>query len=228
MITTMTQSEMIEEMNKDLDQYLFFKNGKFSNSKYYKEALKHDKPCTFKPVFWKSKRENNYVITPYSNGKADTRKYKGICLATMLYYYDDHGKLNGIIQSFHTQHFFITSHFFDRYAERFLDDDTLGKFDVMAKFLRRNCRIAFESFDHPKHPNSVIGRGTDGVVIGTIENGITTLKTFITEDMLKGCEIDLANESEKIKKIYDKQVEKFDDLCMLYLNKKSINPLKFI
>lgn len=220
MITaTMTQSEMIDEVNKDLDQYLLFKSRKFSNCKYYKEALKHDKPYTFKPVFWKSKRENNYLITPYSNGKADTRKYKGICLATMLYYYDDHGKLNGIIQSFHTQHFFITSHFFDRYAERFLDDDTLGKFDVMAKFLRRNEGIGFEPFDHPKHPNSIIGKTNDGVVLGTEENGITTLKTFITEDMAKGCEIDLAKESESKMKIYEKEVvEKFDDLC-LYLNK---------
>lgn len=220
MITaTMTKSEMIDEVNKDFVEFIFFTSRKFSNNKYYKEALKHDKPCTFKPVFWKSKRKNNYLITPYSNGKAATRKYKGICLSTMLYYYDEHEKLNAILLCMHTQHFFITSHFFDRYAERFLDDDTLGKLDVMAIFARRNEGIGFEPFDHPKHPNSIIGKTNDGVVLGTEENGITTLKTFITEDMAKGCEIDLAKESESKMKIYEKEVvEKFDDLC-LYLNK---------
>lgn len=213
----MSQKEMIEEIDKDSVEYLLFALRTFSKKKYYNEALKHDGPCTFRSVYWTSKRKNNYLFVPYSNSKADTRKFKGICWVSIVYYFDEHGKLNAIMQSYMSTPWFITSHLFDRYAERYLDDYTLSKLEVMARFVRHNFRFADIPLESSKFPDAIISKANEGVVLGTKQGDILTLKTFITNDMLKGSELMLVKESEEKMKINKKKIEQFDELC-LFLN----------
>ena len=187
--TTMNYAEIKSELDKDLKSVLNYVN-KFSlDNKYRREALKHTNRIWFKPVRWKSPHHNNYIILIESLGKSDFKK-NGFVFYIFCYYFNNKNKLDVAMFTNMNDYVFYSGHLFERYAERFLNNKSMDKMDVIIKYFKSNRQTAFHPFESSKYGNSIFGTTSDGVVLGNIINGMGIFKTYITFDMLRGEEVD--------------------------------------
>lgn len=189
-VPTMTYSEIANELGKDHQAVFAYANWLTSQNKYKRFAMKHPEPVNFKPVYWTSGRKNNYVIIPSSEGKNFMKK-NGISYTIFCYYFGEKNSLNAVMVNQQERYNFYSSHLFDRYGERFLNDTSMNKVELMVEFAKNNSRYTITTFDTAvKYKNSIFGRVNEGIIIGCEEEGFHVFKTFLTEDMLKGSEIE--------------------------------------
>lgn len=189
----MSYTEIFNEINKDYDALYRYAENKINDNKYFRAGMKFDSPHNFNPIYWTSPGKNRYVIIPQTNGKKSLKKY-GMCYTIFCYYFDEKNYLNAVMVNRRKFYYIYRSHLFDRYAERFLEDTTMNKIEVMVEFISNNTQITGTPFETASnHTNSIFGRVVDGAVLGTLNDGILVFNTFITIDMLKGTEIEYNN-----------------------------------
>lgn len=189
-LPTMTYAEIANELDKDAKSLYGYIEYILSDNKYRRIGMKHSEPICFKPVFWESKRKNQYFIIPNTNGKKDLKKY-GLAFYVWCYYTDAKNKKNGVMILSNGTYSFFRGHLFDRYAERFFDNTSMTTVDLMVKFASNNSFIVSRPFSTAfKYKNSYFAVVNDGAILGTYTNGYFVYNTFITEEMMKGSEID--------------------------------------
>ena len=185
-VESMNQVEIIKEVLKDLD----FVNRK---SKYLKKGLRR-KAIKTKNKYasimqhYKSPLKNDWLI--YMNYNA--KKPDG---AVMLYHRNNKNEFNAysavLDQDMNAYITLFTSHFFDRYNERFLRIEGLGKEKILKKFSERIKTISVKLFSDNKQTNKemVFCRIHDGVALGYVEYlddqyNLFHFKTFVSDSML--------------------------------------------
>lgn len=192
----MTYTEITNEIDKDLVALYAYIEKALSVSKYRKIGMKNTEPVHFKPIYWESNRHNKYFVIPCTNGKKDLKKY-GMSFYVWCYYKGKNGELNGVMIASSGAYCFYRNHLFMRYAERFFNDSTMETLDLMVEFATHNTFTVSRPFDTAvKYTNSYFGKVEDGIILGTMTNGYMVYNTFITEDMLKGSEINYSNDSQ--------------------------------
>jgi hypothetical protein len=93
---------------------------------------------------------------------------------------------------------FYTSHLFDRYRERELQDLHMGKKEVVKEFFKCNGNICSIPFPTDKYPNNNFGITEKGVLFGEkISENIWLYKTYIRKDQLLGSEFEAALQTEE-------------------------------
>jgi hypothetical protein len=102
-----------------------------------------------------------------------------------------------------------TGHFFERYAERFLEWDNYNILDVAKEFIPRNNA---SSANHWKDDEEFFAIIEDGVCLGTDECNLRTFKTYINPDMLfTGGQCELYDEGLEEYNRYKFQMEWFKE-----------------
>ncbi len=87
------------------------------------------------------------------------------------------------------------SHFFERYRERFLKDESTGIKDTVFSYFKANQGGAFTPVPSEKYKDSYYCAVNDGVALGTkINDKILLVKTFITYEMLRGEQIEIGGD----------------------------------
>lgn len=189
-LPTMTFPEIANELDKDAKSLYGYIDHKLSDNKYRRIGMKHSEPICFKHIFWESKRKNKYFIIPNTNGKKDLKKY-GLNFYVWSYYTDGKNKNNGVMILSNGTYLFFKGHLFDRYAERFFGDTSMTTINLMVEFASNNSFIVSRPFSTAvKYKNSYFATVNDGVILGTFTKGYFVYNTFITEEMLKGSEVD--------------------------------------
>jgi hypothetical protein len=150
-------------------------------------------PIQFEPVEYISPRQNRYLIFL----EASSKKNAESPLMTVVALYNKHdglyaaaiSKLHGSI----TKVNIYPPHFFQRYKERILGENVTTK-EAIKLFFRNNSNIAGDMTNE----NEFKGSCKEGFVFGTtISYTIDIIKTIISNNMLKGTQIDLSSKMSK-------------------------------
>lgn len=133
-----------------------------------------------------------------------TFKKIGPTAVTFITYLDKHG-MNALVRggSFVNQFFFITSHFFDRYMERFLGQK-ISKIEAIAEFFANNGSFVMTRHPTKDNPNNMIGSANDVVFFSErLTDSISIMRTCITREQL------FDNQTHSAE-LLDKLVDEFD------------------
>lgn len=133
---------------------------------------------------YKSKQHNNWIIIV-------DRAVASFINYSTVYYRDKHG-LNGVsVSSNDLTLTHYTSHFIERYNERFMKAPNLSKLDLLKQFVTKNPVEAIADItDDETMECEIFGRFRDGVGLGFKEvfseagNEIIHFKTFISNEMI--------------------------------------------
>lgn len=129
-----------------------------------------------------------FILCPYSKGKKDYKKY-GIsyCLFAHVFY-------NGtnwycMITSDFQRVVMYCNHFFERYVERHLKDDSKINVELVRKYFKEiDCMAIGKHIEHPHYKNCTYASTNIGVCCGEIvSNHVIVFKTYIDmETITKG------------------------------------------
>lgn len=179
-------------------QYLY----RLAKSRKYRMAINNlDKNRTnvfFKPVSWKSARDNEYLLVLGVSSKTDAKANGPFFLEIMLFLMD--GTLNVATVNHNTEGpkvEIFKYHFFKRYNERFLKQPELDIKDVIYIFFKANPHNCYKQMESKKFNDSYAFIFPDGVSLGNFyyEKKYCVHNTFVTRMML-----------------YKKQTENAEDL----------------
>lgn len=205
----------IDEIYREIDKNLSFIAGKIDNlkRKLLRLTIKSKKPESIF-LFTKDKNNNEWFI--YLNV---TKKY--IRISKGVLYLDVNNKFNIIDISSTGNLTNFTSHFIERYNERFLHQEKLTKREIFKLFILNNPAKIIKIDE-----NACVM--TDGVGLGELHRRVGyyyfNCKTFVNNNMLFENQDNYKNEGkkymeEKLKKII-KSKAKLDEI--LYNNEKVI------
>lgn len=149
-----------------------------------REAIKSKSKYVQRIFEFKSRRHNHWlIIIDY---------YVKQPFSTVVVYYLDYYGLNGIMVDGNNQtltHF--TSHFLDRYNERFLMQPNILKLDLLKRFVTANSLEVIRVVpDSNMNGNRIFGRFKEGIGLGfkeeyrEMQKEIFHFKTFISTDMI--------------------------------------------
>lgn len=137
-VSSMNSKEIISEYFKDYD--IVSRKARFISKKVRREALrKGDKKYTY-ITDYKSKLKNDWLIfIDYNNGEP---------LILTAVYYLNRNKMNVVvIQSDNKTFIHYTSHFLERYNERFINQADLSKLELLKQFLPLNNFASYDVID---------------------------------------------------------------------------------
>ena len=99
------------------------------------------------------------------------------------------------------------NHFFERYIQRYLKDDSEVNAETVRKFFKETDYLYINSpIENPKHPNCVYASMNIGIACGEIvSKQVTVYKTFLCKDTLT-----LGDK----KMVFDKGQEDFERIVM--------------
>jgi hypothetical protein len=145
-----------------------------------KKAIRN-KNKRFKKIFeYNSPQKNKWlVLVDHNNGDP--------LILPMLYYLNK-GKVNVLTQQPRSKYFFhYTTHFFQRYNQRFLHQEGLSLVEVIKTFIPVNS-IATYDFIVENNENRIFARFKDGVGLGYFEYYnefyVSYMKTYISSNMI--------------------------------------------
>lgn len=133
-----------------------------------------------------------------------TFKKVGPTAVTFITYINRHG-MNALVRggSYDNQYYFITSHFFDRYMERFLGQK-ISKIEAIAEFFANNGSFIMTPHPTKDNPNNMIGAANDVVFFSErLSDTISIMRTCVTREQL------FDNQTHSAE-LLDKIVEEFD------------------
>lgn len=179
LVDTFSDIEIRKEVQKDQRDLMDFFDSIVERADYQRKVKK---AVRFPFVYWatyKSRRGNKYkiIVTP-------TDKKRGL-INPILSVYTSLNKREGIYivryDWVQDNVSIFTPHFFRRYRERFLKDDTLSSEEVRDKFLLRNQNLSSTN----KEEGEDIGTCKDGYVYIRRKDKFTNVCiTFVSPDML--------------------------------------------
>lgn len=121
-----------------------------------------------------------FYICPYSKGKKDYKKYgMAYCLFAHVFYKSTNWYCM-ITWNFLSVMMYC-NHFFERYIERHLQDDSEVNVDLVRRYYKETDYLTyFCDIDNPKYENCIYGSTNIGVCCGEkVSNNILVYKTFI-------------------------------------------------
>ena len=130
---------------------------------------------------YKSLRKNDWVILIICT-------HKGLCTITGIHYLNPMG-FNAINVYNREKIVHYSSHFLERYNERYVKLKDMTKLDLFKNFVSHNTMIVHQIIDPQDFEiRRIVGRFKQGVGFGTIEEinnvQVTNYKTFVTNEML--------------------------------------------
>lgn len=188
----MTVNDIQVELSRDYDNCL--DKVEIECRKIRRTIIKSKKfPIQFEPVEFISPKQNRYLIFLEASSKKNTE-----CpLITVVALYNRHdglyaaaiSKLHGSIIKVNI----YSPHFFQRYKERILCENVTTR-QAMKLFFRNNNNIAGDISEN----NDFRASCNEGFIFGTtITYTIDIFKTIISNNMLKGTQIDLSSKMSK-------------------------------
>ena len=213
---SMTYEEIWKEIKKDFSGIIWNKIEE-GNKRFRKKiiATTVSRVVRLSPMYFQSSiTKLNYCLMLYCLGKQDFKRNSAL-FNLFAYFYKDYG----LYAFFPTGKRFeslsvYTPHFFDRYQERFLKDSSLKRTEVMQIFFLNNYTGVPITLGNEKYPNFVFLTSKDGVQLGLkYSSDILELKTFLSQEQLKGDQINIDNENyKKLQKYF---IKNFDIDVML-------------
>lgn len=202
-LSTMNNQEIANEIARDINMVRV--KGKYLTETLRRTALKSKNKSARKIFDYKSRNHNKWIIICEYKKKSK----KNIATA---YYIDQYG-FNAIIYDYNLKsliHF--TPHFFSRYNERLLHQPNLSKIEILKIFLEHNSFGLIHLLqDTNEIKKGIFVKNENGIGLGFYENlegpiqQIFHLKTFITDNMLKGNQEDFLDEMTPLYKAYKKE-----------------------
>jgi hypothetical protein len=187
-VPNMKSKELFIEVFKDLD--VVDRKATYLTLSLRRAAIKSKAKYVHRVFHYKSLRHNKWLI--YVDYYVKEPSY------TVVVYYNNHYGLNGILVEGGNQaliHF--TSHFLERYNERFLHKKGASSLDLLKRFIpTNNLQIikAVQKIDSDK--SRILGRFEEGVGLGYEEvfhdkgKVFHHFKTFISNDMIRDHQIE--------------------------------------
>lgn len=194
-VPTMTSEELAKEIISDFKhvtaktKHLMKQTHKVavrSKNKHHQQMFEYKSPLDNKWLIFINYHVKNPIFVP------------------VIYYINRFG-LNGIMvsqnevkdQYFHIRGrttiqqdmYHYTSHFLQRYNERFLQNNDMSKLDLLKHFIKQNQFIqARTAPDTEKYKNPIYGKFNDGIGFGDKEvlstNNMLHFRTFLTTDKI--------------------------------------------
>lgn len=191
-VESMTVNEIQIELSRDLDNCM---NKIAIECRIIRRTIIKSKrfPVHFEPVEFISSNQNRYLIFL----EASSKKNAESPIFTLVALYNKHNGLHAAsVRKLHGSIIKLTicpPHFFQRYKERILCEN-VTTIDAVKLFFRNNYNIVGEMTTE----NEFRASCKDGFVFGTsITYSIDILKTIISNNMLKGSQIDLYSKMSK-------------------------------
>lgn len=138
----------------------------------------------FPAITYQVDNNTTFCAIPHIHDYSTFKKIGPTCV-TFITYVDKHG-MNALVRGgdFDNKYFIITSHFFDRYMQRFLNTQ-ISKIDAIAEFFANNGCALMTPHPTAKQPNNMIGTANDIVFFGEkLTDTIAIMKTCITREQL--------------------------------------------
>ena len=197
-VETMTDLELLDEVRKDYDEMNAYCFSLCKNT-VYKRRMKWGRPKGDKFVIrindWKSSRGNVYNFVVKTSGWRDFKK--GIFDTVTTTFFKRNKAQNAIRLMFGQDGDpgieIFTSHFINRYNQRFLHKPYLSRKEALQLYMDNNHTTVIKSFQSPKYDCNVMIAAAEGYSFGKFENDILLHKTFVSRDMLYGNQFDDAN-----------------------------------
>ncbi len=161
---------------------------------------KGQKNVWFKQLDFKIDNTTTFCVLPYSHDWNEFQQLRNhpYVQCYLLYLTKDGFTLVTRGGDYDDEYAFFTSHLFDRYRERELQDLSLDKRQVIKEFLKNNGNICSVSFPTAKEPNNYLGITETGVVFGKkITDKIMLYRTYIRKDKLKKHQFEAAAQTEE-------------------------------
>lgn len=126
-----------------------------------------------------------FNLCPYSEGKKDYKKY-GISYFLIAHVFYKGTNWYCIIANHSQSVELYCNHFFERYVERHLKDDSEINVELVRKyFMEINKLTAIRRLEHPKYKDCIYGATNIGVCCGQmVSNQVMVLKTYIDKETL--------------------------------------------
>ena len=211
LVPTMNDLEIFEEIKKDLPQlhaYMSFLN----TGRKYRKYLQGRKPKGDRFIFviedWKSRRNNHYTFIFYTKSLRDMLNH-GFA-NYILTFLNKGNKLSAyrLVRVGDEMNLEVcTSHFIDRYNQRFLKNPDLSRKQAFIEFYKRNNTCNVISMPSDVHEYNYIATYNDGHCFMKRENDyINVMRTFISRDMLFSSQYDMADMADESLNNYYKGV----------------------
>ena len=176
----MNERELLVEIRKD---YVGVKRKiEYLAHSLRRETLKSkDKRCT-KVFEYTSNHKNKWLI--FIDNYKKFHEYKSV-----VYYLDDSGFNAILIGNDENSFIHYSSHFLERYNQRYLMQSNISKLDLLKRFISINYKYSIQyTSDTRYHQNQFFSILKEGVGLGyavEIENSIISrFRTFITDEMV--------------------------------------------
>ncbi len=201
-VPSMNSEELANEVLSDYDSVL--RKVKYLIAALRREAIRSRNKKLFKIFDHKSKQMNNWLICLDYN--------MGDPLVMMVTHYLNKSGLNAVlVLSGKKTLVHYSSHFLERYNERFIKQERITKIELLKRFLPENNVTTFDLTTYSGDNNfEVFAKFKDGVGLGTsvqLNNCLmVNLKTYISTEMIMDFQ---KKEHESITKAYQKFWEEF-------------------
>ncbi len=194
-VPSMSSQELANEIISDFKN-VYTKTGHIMK-KTHRMALKSRKKHYQQMFEYKSPLKNDWLI--FVNHYLEDPIF-----VPVVYYLNEYG-INGIMISqnpvndeysylsgkarIQQDMYHYTSHFLDRYNQRFLNDEGLSKLDLLKHFIQCNQMVQARTYsDNDKYKDGIYGRFNQGIGLGYMEelstNNLFHFKTFLTTEMI--------------------------------------------
>lgn len=197
-VPAMTSKELYTEIFKDFE--IVLRKALYLTEGLRREAVKSKSKHVQRIYDYKSKHYNNWIII-VDSFVGDPR------FTVVVYHVDEYG-FNGVrVDSDDKTLTHFTPHFLERYNERFLNQGTLSKLDLLKRFIPYNSMEAIQyEYDSETEQYRIFGRFKEGIGLGfkeIISDGkeIIHYKTFISNEMIKEFQVD---NFKSLGELYDK------------------------
>ncbi len=140
-----------------------------------------------------------FILCPYSKGKKDFKKYGMMYCLFAHVYYERTNWYCMVTSSFQTVQMY-SNHFFERFVERHLKDDTKVSVDLVRKYFKETNYLTSSRFiDNPKYENCMYGATCIGVCCGhKVSDHVLAFRTYIDiETLTKGDKKVVFDEGQK-------------------------------
>ena len=195
-VPSMTDLEILAEVKKDYEEISVFLKS-ISHNNAYKKRLQWGRPRNglfeFRINDWKSKGGNSYTFIIKTSGWNEFKSFH--FKWEVLTFFKRDSAQNAIRVVFDKDENLVieifTSHFIDRYNQRFLKQPFLSRKDVILQFVDRNVNFVSEAMKSSKYDFNIMMATDDGYIFGKNENkDILVCKTFVSREMLFGGQFD--------------------------------------
>lgn len=162
----------------------------------------------FSPVTYQADNNTIFCSIPFIQDY-NTFKRIGPTAVTFITYINKHG-MNAVVRggNYDNQFYFITSHFFARYMERFLNRQ-ISKIEAIAEFFANNDSFLMTPYPTKDNPNNMIGTSNDIVFFSErLTDTISIMRTCITREQLFETQIQSTELLDEIAVEFDVEREK--------------------